>query len=539
MSELNTLTITNLGGPLTRRNTGDIKSGLAKYETSWGYDPYSKPGNLTWMEQPVSILSGTGGDANGVIVAMKTRPQTGTAGQYGVRAISSGRALYHIRVNDDSTTNPNFDSPSVLATSLPGGGLDLNANMVFYGNPLKIFHLGNVVAKVNFDGSAPASIANASVVSGSGGLATFLGKVYFGNGNNIGEIDSTELLVTERKLSPGLPENVIVKDLDVTTDGNYLQLTVSELDEQPALDGSDEDTGIAGSINSHKFLWNGIDSGATASEVHKAVTLTANDVFGDKNYSFGLDQAGAAIFQGSEKIITLPKVRSPNPGATFSTSNMLAFCASEYDENNTRFTASLFHYGQYDNEVQTGLYRLLRHPAQVEDDVIQVPTALQVSNLLYTRRISGYTGNIAGRSKVYFSTVEEDAASTSRDYKLWRFETAPTGNASIVAGTYETQTQMFSKKVKVPEVRIYTEPLIGGNDFIVDLIGSGGSVMAGGSQRFQVATGSVATGTDMVHFNPGIAPTYALGVRITNSSVTGVANWTANKIEVDYAEGGR
>ena len=63
--------------------------------------------------------------------------------------------------------------------------------------------------------------------------------------------------------------------------------------------------------------------------------------------------------------------------------------------------------------------------------------------------------------------------------------------------------------------------------------------MAGGSQRFRVATGSVATGADMVQFNPAMAPTHALGVRITNSSVTGVANWTANKIEVDFATGGK
>ena len=46
---MTTLEINNLGGPLTRRNNGDINSGEARFETSWGYDPYSKPGNLTWM----------------------------------------------------------------------------------------------------------------------------------------------------------------------------------------------------------------------------------------------------------------------------------------------------------------------------------------------------------------------------------------------------------------------------------------------------------------------------------------------------------
>ena len=75
--------------------------------------------------------------------------------------------------------------------------------------------------------------------------------------------------------------------------------------------------------------------------------------------------------------------------------------------------------------------------------------------------------------------------------------------------------------------------------FIIDLIGSGGSVIASGSQRFIVGASSVAVGTDMVHWNPGIAPTYALGARITNSSVTGVVHWTATKLEIDYLPGGK
>ena len=123
--------------------------------------------------------------------------------------------------------------------------------------------------------------------------------------------------------------------------------------------------------------------------------------------------------------------------------------------------------------------------------------------------------------------------------KLYRFYTSPTGTSSIVAGVYETQTQLFSKKVAPKEVRLYTEPLVSGNDFVVDLIGSGGSVISGGSQRFIVGTSSIATGTDMVHFNPAIAPTYAIGARITNSSITGVVNWTGTKLEIDYEPSGK
>ena len=195
---------------------------------------------------------------------------------------------------------------------------------------------------------------------------------------------------------------------------------------------------------------------------------------------------------------------------------------------------------QFDSEVPAGLFRLLRHESTVKTDVKTVNAAINVSNLLYFPSYSSYTNEIAGTGKIYFTTHEAsaDANADSRSI-LWRFITVPTGVGSIVAGTYETQTQLFSKKVAIKEVRLYTEPLIGGNDFIVDLIGSGGSVIAGGSQRFGVGTSSMAVGTDMVQFNPVMAPTYAIGARITNSSVTGVANWTATKLEIDYAPSGK
>ncbi len=70
------------------------------------------------------------------------------------------------------------------------------------------------------------------------------------------------------------------------------------------------------------------------------------------------------------------------------------------------------------------------------------------------------------------------------------------------------------------------------------MIGSGGSVLSGGSAKFAVGT-NVDAGTDMVQFNPQSAPTYAVGIRITNASVTGVRNWTASKVEVDWEDAGK
>lgn len=533
-----TITITEFGGPLTRRNDGDINSGLAKYDTSWGYDPYSKPGNLTWMEQPTSILSLAG--ANSVIGVMKTRLESNQGFVYAVSNGANGR-LRRIQVNDTTTNNPNFDTHSVMGAMPIAPSQDRNPGMVFYGSTEKIFYgdNGTSLAKINFDGSSPSTIAlTSSVTSGvPRPMIVFLGKIYFGNGNNIGEIDSTELITTGAKLSPALPAGVFVKDLDVTPDGNYLQMVASK--SAPADFSEDPAAGNGVSTESSKFLWNGIDDAATYFEEYGGVGLTAGQTFGDKNYALGFEPQGTAIFSQQNKVATLPNVVSPHPTATFSTGNVLGFMAPEYVDGELR--GSLFHFGQFDADAPSGLFRILRHESTVKTDVPIVNAVVNVSNLLYFPSYSSYTNDTGGVGKIYFTTKEAsaDANADSRSI-LWKFTTVPTGAGSIVAGTYETQTQLFSKKIQVKEVRLYTEPLVGGNDFVIDVIGSGGSVISGGSQRFQITgAGSVATGTDMVHFNPPIAPTYAVGIRLTNSSVTGVANWTATKLEIDYTDGGK
>ena len=50
-----TIVITNFGGRLTRILNGDMNFRFAKFATSWGYDPFSKPMNLTWLPTPNDI----------------------------------------------------------------------------------------------------------------------------------------------------------------------------------------------------------------------------------------------------------------------------------------------------------------------------------------------------------------------------------------------------------------------------------------------------------------------------------------------------
>lgn len=517
---MQTLTITNFGGSLTRRKTGEVNSGLTRFDTSWGYDPFSKPGSLTWMEQPTSILTATSGANNNFIVSMKQRSTGSVLAVYGIDG--SGR-LQEIRVDNNGTYIADVDSPSIVGQLITTPSFDNGTGIVFYGATEKIFYGdGNTsLQKINFDGSSAASIygVNSVISLVPRPMTTFLGKTYFGNGNNIGEIDSTELITTGAKLSPSLPVGTVVRDLDVSPDGNYLQITTSKNDNFKDFVGID--TTLGATIDSYKFFWNGIDTGATAIEKYGGTFLTANNSFGSKNYTFGYDQAGGTIFLGQEKKFSLPKSLSPHVNAVFSSGNMNYFMVPEQDSTG-KFIGSFYGYGKYDDEVPAGLFRFLRVNASAgaNYEIRSIPGCIPVSNLLYFPSYFGYSNNIAESGKIYFTTVENNADIdvTGRVGILWRHRVVSTGVGSVVAGVYETQTQLFSKKIFVKEVRLYTEPLVANNAFEVDLIGSGGSVLSGSSRGFTVGT-NVTAGNDLINFNPATAPTYAVGIRITNASV--------------------
>ena len=125
-----------------------------------------------------------------------------------------------------------------------------------------------------------------------------------------------------------------------------------------------------------------------------------------------------------------------------------------------------------------------------------------------------------------------DRGASGRIHKLWRFETIPSGTGSVLGGVYETPNQIFSKKVKVGEVRFYTEPLIADNAFTLGLTNSASSVIA--QNTYTVGT-NVTAGEDLVRWTPAIAPTQALGLKITN---VGSANWTGLKAEIDISDSG-
>lgn len=530
MNDVKTLVIDNFVGKLTRYNDGDINSGYAKYSTSFGYNPFVSPGNLTWFEAPIRVDSG-GTIITDVVMAAKERVETDVLYVY---AIGRTGRLYKIKVNDPGTGNANFDTPTLLATlSDSSPTFNFMPSLDFYGSTERIY-VGHDkgVTMIDFNGTGETIVGSFASYQQNcpRPLRQFLGKLYFGNGSNIGEINETTVN-TYAKLTPSFPTNTQVQDIDLSSDGNYLQIVVSRLAIR-SVATSTTDSARSSNIESYVFKWNGIDMGYTALDIFPS-SLMANTTFGNNQYTFGYDFFGGAMFNPIEKAISTPLVQSPYPNAISANSNLVLWTAPEAADGFLK--ASNFLFGGLDNEVGTGLWRLFRMSStSPQTDVIRTPFQLLVANHLVGESYSTYTGEVFGSGKIYFSTYEDNTGGQSA-FRFFKFLLTPTGGGTAIAGVYETQTQLFSKKVTVKEVRLYAEPFVANNAFTVELIGSDGDVISGSSKTFTTGTDMTA-GEDTVLYNPAVNNTYAIGLRITNS---GSVNWVCQKAEIDYAPGGK
>lgn len=531
-----TLVIDNFTGRLTRYNDGDENSGYAKYTTTYGNDPFSDPGNLNWFERPVQIDS-AGAVITDLIMSGKPRLESGITYVY---CIGHTGRLYKIQVNDPTTYNPNYDNAVLLTTlTVNTPTFKYGASIQFYGATEKIYIGHDVgVTSVNFDGTGEAfvGIVGSWTQNVPRPSLNFAGITYWGNGTNLAAIDSTATVTTYAKFSPAFPVGTQTRDIDVSSDGNYVLVVVSRVP-QADMTTVTQDTTSLSSGDSYLIYWNGSDTSYTAYNPYLSYSINTNTSFGSYGYTLGYDLGGAAIYSGPQKIISLPNSNSPATQAMFSTGNLLGFAAPEQDSSLSK--GAIMVYGQYDDEIPKGLFRFLRASAtSPETNVIQIPYCGIVSNLFYGSSAAGYTNNQVGSAKLYYSTLETSSAPTTK-YRFYRFTTVPTGLGSAILGVYETQNKLFSKKVKLSEVRVYTEALAAGNSFKLELIGTGGTVLD--TQTFAAqstsATAPAYVGSDYLWWTPTSSyPTYSIGVRITN---LGTTNMTFVKVEVDYSAAGK
>lgn len=535
-TETQTIVIDDFSGRLTRYPFGAMNSGFAKYPNSFGYNPFTTPKVLQWFEQPVQI-DPAGAIITDLILDGKQRVESGITYVY---AIGHTGRLYKIQVNDPASFNPNYDTPILLTTltsNTPtfkyGGYMD------FYGSTERIFIGHDIgVTRVDFDGTNETFVGSAGSYTANvpRNLRQFLGSLMFGNGNNLGLIDTTNTVATYAKLSLSFPLNTQVRDLDVSPDGVYLEAVVSSvaLGDQTV---STPDTSATADAPSYIFKWNGADSGYTSFDTFPAFSLTSNITFGLKQFTFGYDLAGTGVYNPLDKILSPTFSPPPLPNATTATGNLVGWFAPSFSLIDGSLQASQYLFGALDREYTDSWYCQLKARAiDVQTDVVRVPFTTLVSNFAFGTVYDGYPGGVYGYGKQYFSTLETNALGQDA-YRFYSFFPVPTGVLAPQLAIYETQTQLFSKKVNCPEIRIYTNPLVTGNGFIISLIGPDGNVIDGSEQGFQVGI-NVNIGDDRILYNPGTAPSYGMGIRIQNGD-GGNVNMQFNKVEVDYSTAGK
>ncbi len=543
-----TKVIDNFSGRLTRDNINDMNSGLCKYATSQGYDPFSNPGNLTWYETATQI-DPTGSVITDLIMAMKERVESGISYVY---AIGHMGRLYKIQVNQPSSYNPNLDTPVLLATlSINSPTFTRGGSIDFYGTTSQIYIGHDMgVTSIHFDGTTEAFVGSMGSWTQTvpRPLRQFVGNLYVGNGTNLAEISAAATVNTYTKLSPSFPLDTQVRDLDSSIDGNYLEAVVTRL-ALPDITSSVQDTTFLSNSESYIFKWNGSDSGYTSFDTFPSFSLNCNTMFGDYQYTFGYDIAGCAVFNPKKKILSPVLAQAPLPNAVSSNGNIVGWMCPEF--SNGFLKNSQFHFGPLDKDyVADSWYRSFQQAATgTETDVIKVPCQLLVSNLTIGSSSNGYAGNIVGSGKIYFSTLETSASPTTK-YKLYKYFPVSTTTGTSIQGVYETQNEttvklfrnILKKKLKVYEIRVFGQGVnIGGaestgwitnNSFKIDLIGNNGNPITNGSYTFTVGS-TLTVGTDLAKYNPAVISSHSIGIRISN---LGSANFVIDKIEVDVDE---
>lgn len=531
---IKTLVIDKFNGRLTRYRDGDINSGMGNFYATWGIDTFQQSGTLQFVQSATDIK---GGVITDLIMAGKLRVESGITYMY---AIGHLKRLYKIQVNDTATHNPDFDTPVLLTTLANSQTFQYGASLDFFTGSTEKIWIGHDtgVTKINFDGTGETNLASGWTANVPRQQAQFVGSLFFTDGSNLAEITTSETVVTHTKLSPGFPANMQARDLDTTPDGRYLVTTITRNqigDMTLVLPNSGDIASMPSSI----VYWNGTDAAASSFISFPSFSMTSYQTFSSYEYLFGY-QIGGAMLGTPQKVILVDEFTNPPlPNAVGSSGDFLSWASTVFDITTGHTSAMISLYGTIDQETPIGHYRqLIKASTLSGGDVVRIPFYTSISSFIDAGSTSGYTTapfNLVGTGKTYFSTLEYDGTNIS--YGFWRFKNAADFLSSTGAGVYETQHQVFSKKIKPTQIRVYYEPT-GSNvalvSFKIDLIGINGAVLAGGTYTFSSANQITAT-SDSANYAPTVGATPALGVRITN---VGYITPFIHRIEVDYTNFG-
>lgn len=535
-NNIKTLVIDKWNGRLTRFRDGDINSGLANYYTSWGYDTFEYNGTLTFSQGATDITKSVITD---LIMAAKVRVENigGNLTTF-VYAIGHTGRIYKIQVNDPVGKTPDYDTPVLLATLanaqtfLYGGSID------FYQGVSEKIWIGHDagITKINFDGTGETNLIGGSWITNVPRQSCqFLGSIFFTNGSNLAQVDSTEAVLSYAKLSPGFPLNTQTRDLRLTIDGRYMVAVVTRNALGNLTSTSPNISDIA-AMPAYLIYWNGTDTASSAITSFPSFSLQSYFAFSSFEYIFGYNIGGFS-FGTTKSVLVLPEFENaPLPNAIGSSGDFVGWMSILLNPFTGNTQSCLDLYGTIDAESPKGLYRqLIMSSTLSSGDVIRVPYFGAVSSVVGSGATAGYFNAITnplgeiGSGKTYFSTLEYNGSATK--YGFYMFKNSQDFLTASNTGVYETQHQIFSKKIKVSEYRVYLEPATALTSFTIDLIGIDGLVISGTTHTF-----SSITGLDIVQFTPAHAPTSTLGLRITN---VGSSTPLIHKVEIDYTPYGQ
>lgn len=543
-----TLTVTNFSGALTRQNFGNIDSGLAFFDTSFGYNPFFNSGSLTWFKAPTagSVIN------SGLALASVTRMEGTILATY---TITSTGHLF--RVTGEGATGADLHT---LATGSPT--FTYGADITFFGaNTLMISHdLG--VTKIVIDASGNFvsetvvgtwDATHFTPITTRRSMHTFAGKLYVINSdpsvtyaNNLAEIDSTLTVTNYAKLSPSLPTGTFIRDLDDSADLTYLLISASIVPSELLAPVNDQVNSAAGS--SALYKWNGVDAGITTGQSLPNFGISALEAFSGKEYMFMYDTFGASLYENSIKRLTLRNQKSPMSGATVATGNFVTWVNPDFYWNDDTQTGglygSMYYYGKLDENSPLGLWRVFRQTSAISGGIYSMPYNQFTANRYVSINSSNATYVVTnGVHQFSFIDYSGSAGQTVNNNYLFQIsppDDSPGGWTGAIMGVYQTQTQMFPQKQTFKQVRVYCNPTVANNGFTIDLIGPDNKKISNTTGSYTYAAGTDITkqqgAMDRINFDFPAVPSYGCGVRITNS---GNVNMTINKVEVDYMPSGK
>ncbi len=530
------LTASNFLGNLTRFGNGALNSGKAVDRTSFGYHPWSVPGTINFNDSPTDI---TGGVVTDAIIDGKSRVESGILYQY---CIGHTGKFYKIQVNNPTTKEIDYNNPTLITTLTSGTTFTMGGSLIISGSTAFIGHDAGITS-IGLNGTGETIIGDSALWTSNvprQGIS-FLGNMYFTNGNNIATLNSSGV-VTAYQTIQNVPSNQIFKSITVDKMGKNIILISSDVN-NTSLITSDPNYMATYAATSLIFRWEP-RSNTVLSTQSLYFDQTAAYTLGEHEFIWGYDTPGGSmldISEGLQKIIsgtgTALIAQAPTANAIAASGNLVGWATVEPAPSNATsnsLNASVFAYGNLDADESNITYaRLASFPSTLSSgDILRVPWINLVGNIQTGGNTSGYgspgvSQNQLGQGNIYMSTVEWNGVAFK--YGLYT-QSVVTNFLDPAPGVYETQalvagaTTLSTATTFTPTLyKVYMENATGYEQFKVDLIGIDGNPLASGTTIFS----AIATGGSIVTIHSGdvtlssaslsMAATPVLGIRVTNS----------------------